>query len=305
MITLFSIVMVGYVAGKMKYMGGEFDKRLSNLVVNITCPALILSSTMHGELPDRGLILPLLGISFITYVLLTVVAIIVPRYLTHHKEDEGVVGFALMFGNVGFIGYPIVDSIFGHQAVFYAAILNVVNTFFVFTIGTMLVNGELTDIQGTDRRKKLFNPDTLLNTPMIATYLTMLIVALQIDGIPTVLSAPITMIGNITVPAALLIIGSSMSQLPARIMLGNPTVYATTLFRLLIIPCSLHYLFLAVGFAPYVVNINTVIIAMPVATYGTILCLKNGHSTTFITAATFITTLLSLLTIPLMSQLFK
>ena len=139
---------------------------------------------------------------------------------------------------------------------------------------------------------------------MVAAYLAMLIVALRIDHIPTVICAPLTMIGNITVPAALLIVGSSMSKLSAKMMLGNRAVYAITVFRLLIIPVSLYYLFMAVGFAPLVVNINTVIIAMPVATYGTILCLKYGRDTTLMTEATFITTLLSVLTIPLLSMVF-
>ena len=75
MLTLFAIVIVGYVAGKLGYMGGEFDRQLSSLVINITCPALILASTMTGTLPDRELILPLLGISLITYILLTAVAV--------------------------------------------------------------------------------------------------------------------------------------------------------------------------------------------------------------------------------------
>ena len=70
MMTLFAIVIAGYAAGRLGYMGGEFDKKLSSLVINITCPALILSSAMTGELPDRGLILPLLGISLLTYVIL-------------------------------------------------------------------------------------------------------------------------------------------------------------------------------------------------------------------------------------------
>jgi len=51
------------------------------------------------------------------------------------------VAFALIFGNVGFMGYPVVASIFGQQAVFYAAVLNMVNTFAVFTVGTMMVTG--------------------------------------------------------------------------------------------------------------------------------------------------------------------
>ncbi|MBR0165755.1 MAG: AEC family transporter, partial [Prevotella sp.] len=141
MITLFALLVVGYVAGKLGYLGGDFDRQLSRLVINITCPALILSSAMNGELPDRQYILPLLGISVVTYVLLTGVAFLLPRYLTQRLEEEGTVGFAIMFGNVGFMGYPVVASIFGHQAVFYAAVLNVVNTFAVFTIGTMMITG--------------------------------------------------------------------------------------------------------------------------------------------------------------------
>jgi len=298
MLTLFAIVVVGYAAGKLGYMGGTFDKRLSKLVIDITCPALILSSAMTGVLPDREFILPLLGISVITYVVLTGVALLVPRFLTHRKADEGAVGFAIMFGNVGFMGYPVVASIFGHEAVFYAAVLNVVNTFAVFTIGTLLITGK-SEIEGSRFQKKV-----LYSTPMLAAYLTMLIVALKIDNIPGYISQPLTMIGNITVPAALLIIGSSMSNLPIKAMLGNPTVYATTLMRLAIVPITIFYLTSLMGFSPFVVGINTVVIAMPVATYGTILCLRHGKDTTFITEVTFITTLLSMVTIPLLVQFF-
>ena len=298
MMTLFVIVLIGYGAGKMGYMGGDFDKRLSSLIIDITCPALILSSAMTGVLPDRRFILPLLLISVITYAVLTGAAFLLPRYLTRRREDEGAVGFALMFGNVGFMGYPVVASIFGHEAVFYAAVLNVVNTFTVFTIGTILITGR-SEVGG-----KRFQKKVLYSTPMIAAYLTMLIVALEIDNIPGFVSQPLTMIGNITVPAALLIIGSSMSQLSLHTMLGNRTVYATTLLRLAVLPLVVYYLTSLLGFSEFVVNINTVVIAMPVATYGTILCLKYGRDTTMITEVTFITTLLSMLTLPLLVMLF-
>ncbi len=182
--TLFALVVVGYIAGKLGYLGGDFDRQLSRLVINITCPALILSSAMNGTLPDRRYILPLLGISVITYLILTGVALFLPRYMTTKQEDEGTVGFALMFGNVGFMGYPVVASIFGHQAVFYAAVLNVVNTFAVFTVGTILITGK-NEVEGHRFQKKV-----LYSTPMLAAYLTMLIVALEIDNIPTVISQP-------------------------------------------------------------------------------------------------------------------
>ena len=298
MITLFVIVVVGYAAGKLGYMGGDFDRKLSSLVINWTCPALILSSSMTGDLPDRQYILPLLSISTFTYVVLTVAAWALSRVLTRKIDERGVVAFALVFGNVGFMGYPVVASIFGNQAVFYAAVLNVVNTFAVFTIGTVMITGG----EGPNRQR--FNKKVLYSTPMLSAYLSMLIVALGIDNIPGYVSQPLTMIGNITVPAALLIIGSSMSQLPLRALLGTPVVYATTLLRLAVLPLGVHFLCRALGFDPFVTNINTVVIAMPVATYGTILCLKYGRDTTLIAELTFITTLLSMLTIPLLVILF-
>lgn len=302
MLTLFAIVVVGYIAGKLGYMGGTFDKKLSKVVIDITCPALILSSAMTGELPDRRYILPLLGISVLTYVLLTGVALLLPRLLTKKKDDEGVIGFAMMFGNVGFMGYPIVASIFGHEAVFYAAVLNVVNTFTVFTVGTMLIVGKNQEstVEEKEMSQKKMLRKVLYSTPMLSAYLTMLIVALEIKDIPEFISQPLTMIGNITVPAALLIIGSSMSQLPLRALLGNSTIYTTTLMRLAILPVGIHYLMTLLGFSSFVVGINTVVIAMPVATYGTILCLRHGKDTTLITEVTFITTLLAMISIPLL-----
>ena len=176
MITLFVIVVVGYAAGKLGYMGGDFDRKLSSLVINWTCPALILSSSMTGDLPDRQYILPLLGISVLTYVVLTALAWGFSRLLTKRIEHRGILSFAMVFGNVGFMGYPVVASIFGHQAVFYAAVLNVVNTFAVFTIGTMMITGG----EGSGRER--FNKKVLYSTPMLSAYLSMLIVALGIDN---------------------------------------------------------------------------------------------------------------------------
>ena len=296
MLTLFALVVIGFIAGKAGYLGGDFDRQLSRLVINITCPALILSSAMTGELPDRRYILPLLLISVLTYLLLAVAGFLLPRYLARNPADQGAVGFALIFGNVGFMGYPVVASIFGHEAVFYAAVLNVVNTFAVFTIGTVLITGASTN-------KERFEKKVLYSTPMLAAYLTMGIVALRIDHIPAAISQPLTMLGNITVPAALLIVGSSMSQLSLRTMLGNGTVYVTTLLRLALLPVGVHFTMQLLGFSPFVVNINTLVIAMPVATYGTILCLKYEKDTTLITATTFITTIASMVTIPILVTL--
>ena len=295
MVVLFIIVILGYVACKLGYMGDKFDKKLSSIVVDITCPLLVLSSVMGDDLPDRTLILPLLGVGFLTYIILLVFGFWVPRLISKSHDDQGMIGFALMFANVGFIGYPIVSSIFGPHAVFYAALLNMPNTFFIFTAGVMLIKGEYS--------LKQFNPKVLINPAMLGAFLAAIIVALGIHT-PNIIARPVTMVGNITVPAALMIIGSSMAKLPLRDIIGSTKVYITALLRLTVVPLSIYFLFKVCGVNDMVNNINTVVIAMPVASFGTMFCLKYGRDPSLITETTFITTLGSIITIPLITQLF-
>ena len=296
MVVLFIIVILGYVACKLGYMGDKFDKKLSSIVVDITCPLLVLSSVMGDELPDRSLILPLLGVGFLTYILLLVFGFWVPRLITKNHDDQGMIGFALMFANVGFIGYPIVSSIFGPHAVFYAALLNMPNTFFIFTAGVMLIKGEYSI--------KQFNPKVLVSPAMLGAFLAAILVALGVHT-PDIIARPVTMVGNITVPAALMIIGSSMAKLPIKDIIGSTKVYITSLLRLTVVPLSIYFLFKACGVSDQVNNINTVVIAMPVASFGTMFCLKYGRNPSLITETTFITTLGSIITIPLITLLFQ
>ena len=295
MVMLFTMVILGYAACKLGYMGYKFDKKLSSIVVDITCPLLVLSSVMGDEMPDRSLILPLVGVGFLTYIILLVFGFWVPRFISKNHDDQGMIGFSLMFANVGFIGYPIVASIFGPKAVFYAALLNVPNTFFIFTAGVMLVKGEYSIRQ--------FNPKVLLSPALIGAFIAALLVAFGVHT-PEMIARPITMVGNITVPAALMIIGSSMARLPLREIIGSGKVYATSFLRLVIVPLSVYFLFRLCGVNTLINNINTVVIAMPVASFGTMFCMKYGRNPSLMTEATFITTLFSIITIPLITLLF-
>ena len=268
MVILFIIVVLGYALCKLGYMGDKFDQKLSSIVIDVTCPALILSSVMGTELPDRSLILPLLGVGFLTYVVLLVFGFWVPRFVSKDRDEQGMIGFALMFANVGFIGYPIVSSIFGPKAVFYAALLNMPNTFFIFTAGVMLVKGEY--------GVKNLNPKVLLSPAMIAAF-----------------------------AAALMVIGSSMARLPLREVVGSVKVYVASFLRLFVVPLSLYFLFKACGVSDLVNQINTVVIAMPVASFGTMFCMKFGRSASLMTEMTFVTTVASILTIPLVTMLLQ
>lgn len=293
MAVLFLIVMAGFGARKCGLMGGDFDKRLSSLVIYLTCPCLVLASTMGDELPDRSLILPLLGISTLTYAILIGAAYVIPRFIPLWKKDVGMYQFMLVYANVGFIGYPIIASIFGHSAVFYACILNVPNTLSVFIWGQMFVAGKS---EGGFHWRLLWSP------AMIATYLSIVVVALQ-WRVPTVVSQPLTLIGGMTVPSSLLVIGSSMAAMPLLRMLGGPATYVLCLFRLLLVPVGIYYLMSALGATHQVAAINAVLVGMPVASFGTMFCMRYGKDATAMTQGTFVSTLLSVASIPLLALL--
>lgn len=292
MIILFIIVIVGYFLTKKKMMDSDFDRKLSTFVINVTCPCLILSSVMGDTLPDKHLILPLLIVGFATYVLLILGAFLIPRYLPIQTEERGIYSFMLAFGNVGFIGYPIVASIFGANAVFYASILNFPSTLLIFVFGTLFVSG------GKDKMK--FDIHTLYCPAMIASYLSILIVATGYQ-LPNVISTPFTLLGNMTVPSALLIIGSSMAQIPFKRMFGSTGIYLMAALRLIIVPLIILYLSRLCRVDSTINDINTILCAMPVASYGTLFCIQYGKGETTMAQGTFLTTLLSVISIPLLT----
>lgn len=292
MIILFIIVIVGYFLTKKKMMDSDFDRKLSTFVINVTCPCLILSSVMGDTLPDKHLILPLLIVGFATYVLLILGAFLIPRYLPIQTEERGIYSFMLAFGNVGFIGYPIVASIFGANAVFYASILNFPSTLLIFVFGTLFVSG------GKDKMK--FDIHTLYCPAMIASYLSILIVATGYK-LPNVISTPFTLLGNMTVPSALLIIGSSIAQIPIKRMFGSTGIYLMAALRLIIVPLIILYLSRLCRVDSTINEINTILCAMPVASYGTLFCIQYGKGETTMAQGTFLTTLLSVISIPLLT----
>ena len=104
-----------------------------------------------------------------------------------------------------------------------------------------------------------------------------------------------------TTPCALLIIGSSLSNIPVRDMLGNRFVYAVSLLRLIVLPLMVGAVLRLCGISIFVSDVATVLSAMPIAMNGVMLCSQYGKDERVMTQGLFITTLLSVLTIPLVA----
>lgn len=295
MVVLFIIVVLGYVARKLNYMNDTFDKKLSCIVIDITMPLLVLSSAMGRDVPDRTMMLPLIGVGVVTYIVLLSFGFLVPRLLSKSRDEQGMIGFTLMFANVSFIGYYVVESIFGTKGLFYSALLNVPYFFFIFTIGIMLIKGNC--------HLRQFDFKVLVSPVMIAIYVAALLVAFNVNT-PNIVARPVVMVGGMTVPAALMLIGSSMAKMPLKEVVGRPKAYVTTVIRLIVVPLCLYCVFRLLGVRPLINEINTVLVATPAASVGTMFCLKYDRDPSLVTSITFLSILGCIVTIPLLDMIF-
>ena len=292
MAILFVIIVVGFIARKTKLQDHVFDRTLSRFIIYISCPCLVLSSVLGDTVPPRELVIPLIAVGLASYVVVLLVAWLCGRLFTHKAEDRGLYSFMLTFGNVGFIGYPVVAAIFGHEAIFYASVLNFANSLFIYSLGPILVAGK------SGESKQKLSLTFLISPVMCASYLSIGIVLLQYQGCPRIISEPLQLLGSITVPGALLIIGSSIAQMSPRQILGNISIYVMCFCRLFILPLFVYFLSLLITDSALVITINTVLFAMPVATVGVMMCLMANRDEMLMAKGIFISTLLSMLTIP-------
>jgi predicted permease len=249
---------------------------------------------MGDKMPDREHIPMLLLVSLLTYVILIPLAYIQPVLMRVRQDLRGMYSFMLTYSNVGFIGYPVVASIFGSDAVFYACILNVFNTITVFIWGVMFISGE--------NLKDGFRFRLFVSPAMIATYISVIIVGLNLHT-PKAIAMPLSILGNMTVPSSLIVIGAALAEIPTRKMVGTPHIFIMCFLKLLVLPLLVYYAMLFIGVDTRISSINMILIAMPVASFGTMFCMQMGKDETTMSQGTFWTTLLSVVSIPLLAML--
>ena len=141
LVILFAIA-CGYAANRLGYMGGETDKNISKVLLNVTVPSMILGTVCTGDtLPEASVVLGVLGVAVVFYLLEFAFALAVPPLLGGTPGQKGVWRYTLAFPNVGFIGYPVAVALFGPGALFYAVILVLPFNLLSFTLGPLMLVG--------------------------------------------------------------------------------------------------------------------------------------------------------------------
>lgn len=292
MLVLLFAILCGYGANRLGILGGETDKKISKLLLNITVPAMTVGAVCTGDaLPEAAVVLNVLLVAAVFYGMEFVFAFAIPPLLGGTPGQKGVWRYTLTFPNVGFIGYPVAVALFGPEALFYAVILVLPFNLLSFTLGPLMLTGA-----------KRFSLRQMFS-PCVVASLAALILALAQLRPPAMVGEALNFVGDITVPLSLMFVGSILAGLPLGHLLASPRLWVLTAVRLLALPMLLYPILWAMGTQELILGVAIVQMAMPAAVNGSLLSMEYGGDTECMAQITFVSTLASIVTIPIIAAL--
>ena len=308
MFILAVIVICGFIARKKSLMNDTFDTMLSQLVFNITLPALILNSVLSSEsLPSAHDIGFTLLYASLYFVLTITLSLIIGQliYRKMPKVTRGAHEFMMVFGNTGFIGYAVLASVLDPAALLYAAIYDNIFNIINFSVGVMLISGTVeSDDERRGWRKQLGAVGhALLKPAVIASSVAAVLAIFEVNAPGSPIQQACDLLGGMTVPAAMLVVGSSIAKMPLHDIFTDGWSYLTTAIRLIAVPLVVFFVFGLFVHDSFILAILVLLAGMPVASNGTMLSLAYSGDTKTVARVTFLTTVLSVITLPLVALL--
>ncbi|MBV4428014.1 AEC family transporter [Clostridium tyrobutyricum] len=293
-IILFLIIGVGYYASKKGIIDEKMNKGLSDFIVRITLPLLILSSFKGNYSPDMmSTIIKILIFTVLIFIFSIIISNLLNIKISRGKKSVAV--FTGIFSNCGFIGFSILNIVYGQKGILYASIFNLVYNLFVWTFGIRIF------VKKTDEnilKKVLVNPN------IISVFIGLILIVFSIS-IPSIFESFCTAVGGMTTPLSMIVIGSILTQVEIKKIFKDLSLYYISLLRLLIIPFLIYLILTLLKVDNLVKSIIVISEAMPAATLCPILAQSYGGNVKYASQAVFITTLVSIITIPLVITLLN
>lgn len=297
-ITMFVILAVGYVLGKTGAIDRTASKNLSKLIVVIGQPALIINSISNKTYSSENLNLLLvsLGFAFAMHIIMAVMsytACIKIKDLDERKITE----FAMVFGNIGFLGIPVLGALFPENGAFVASFFVVSFNILLWIIGLGIIARKRDDIKLTV--KKIFiNKGTV---PSLIGFAIFLIPAFFPSfQLPEFAHLSISYIASLCTPISMLIIGVLLSTRTLKQIFGSGKVYYLCALKLIIIPMVFCILMKLLGFSDFWILFVTACAAMPSASSTSMFAELYDTAPVYSAQCVGTSTLLSLATMPLL-----
>ena len=296
-ITMFAILIVGFILGKVNIVDQVASKRFSALIVAVAQPALIIDSLISKPYSLDALKLALisLGLAFAVHLIMALIAFFACAKMKDINERK-ITEFAMVFGNIGFLGIPVMESLFPENGVFVASFFIVSFNILLWIIGLGILARKRYDIKLTPK-KMFINKGTV---PALIGFCIFVIPAFAPSfTVPEIASASIGYIASLCTPISMLIIGALLATRSAKQIFGSGKVYYLCFFKLLLIPLFFCFTLKILGFSDFWVLFITAVSGMPSATATSMFAELYDTAPGFSAQGVGTSTLLSVATMPL------
>lgn len=292
---LFILILAGYVCGKTGAIKIEYKKPLSDLLIYLVVPAMVINSYMREF--DKSAFNNLLQAFALSFVML-IAGLIVTMAVTWKMKssDKSIFRFACIFSNAAYMGFPLIRAMFGEEGILYASAFLTVYNILLWTVGYGMVSGKV-------HLREVIH--SIVTCPVIIAVIIGLVIYIGGIGvnIPDVISTPVGNIGDMNTPVSMIITGLTIAGSDMKKLIRNKRLFGIIGLRMFVIPVicfALLYVFNIRGMVPMVI---VVLEACPTAAITTMFAIQFKHNEDLAAGAVVFTTLISIVTLPLYTLL--
>ena len=291
-LSLFAIMLLGFFCRKKGMIDNKTRTALSDILINIILPCNI---AMSFDMDVSGDLLRSAGIVFVAYMGVQTFTWLLSRVaFTKVPEDKQMVlRHGTITSNAGFLGNPITQGVFGNEGLLYASIAMIPVRIFLWSAGLSLYTK-------TDSKSVVKN---LLTHPCVIAVFVGFGIMFAPFELPAFMVRTLNSVGGCTTAISMMVIGAILADIDlGHIEWGLLGYYC--LLRLIVIPAVSFAALSLLGLQPMVTGVCTLLSGMPAASLTAVLAAKYGQNYSFASQVVFVSTLLSMITIPLMTLFF-
>ncbi|MDF2610702.1 MAG: putative permease [Lachnospiraceae bacterium] len=287
--TLFLLILAGIYAQKKGIITNQNRKKFTDFIIEIILPCNIINSFLIRWSYDILMnCITVFIVAIVTQILYVIISKMLFRKST--KDRQAVLRYAIICSNAGFLGNPIVESVFGSQGLLFASVALIPLRFAMWSSGLKL----FTETDGKSTAKKL-----ITHPCIIAVFVGFILMISQIQ-LPGFVLKTLAGIGSSNTAISMIVIGSILAEIQVKKILDKELFYYSAL-RLIVIPAAVLIILKLFRIDSLVIGVIVLLSAMPAGSTTVMLADKYNGNSKFATSCVFLSTILSLITIPLIS----
>ncbi len=290
-IILFIMIFIGYICAKCALFSEEGIKSVTNFVLYIIIPCVIINS-FHRDF-DTAMMENLIK-AFFAALFVHILNIILVNLLIHDKEEgrERVLKFAAIFSNCGYMALPLQEALLGKDGVFLGAVFIAVFNLINWTYGLFLMGGKGTKIS---IKTAILNPGVIGVIFGCIFFLTPL-------KLPHILLTPLQNFASMNTPLPTIIIGFYLARVPGFSVLKDKKLCLALILRLVVLPVISMLILLACGLRGSLLASMVIAASAPCAANTAMFAAKFERDTSLSVTLVSVSTLFSILTMPVLVQ---